>query len=157
MEETAPIPKWMTEIPLGTSAPAPHGAKCTTPGNNIGQMLTKHGVTWGWFEAGFDLTRTNSNGTTGCLRSTYSKVTQVSPTDYIPHHEPFQYYTPTANLLHTRPSSVEMIGKNGDGANHQYDTDDFFAAVKAGNFPAVSFLKAPGISGWPCRLFRSAG
>jgi len=113
-------------------------------GNNIGQMLTTHGVTWGWFEAGFDLTRTNPNRTTGCQRSTYSKVTQGSPPDYIPHHEPFQYYTPTANLKHTRPSSVQMIGKNGDGANHQYDTDDFFVAVRAGNFPTVSFLKAPG-------------
>jgi phospholipase C len=112
-------------------------------GNNIGQMLSKRGVSWGWFEAGFDLSRKNANGTTGCRRSTYSKVTQQSPADYIPHHEPFQYYTPTANLHHTRPSSVGMIGKSGDGANHQYDTEDFFAAVKAGNFPAVSFLKAP--------------
>jgi phospholipase C len=130
----------------------PIGDKCSSTtwgqlhytGNNIGQMLSKHGVTWGWFEAGFDLTRKNPNGTTSCQRSTYSKITQGSPTDYIPHHEPFQYYTPTANLLHTRPSSVQMIAKEGDGANHQYDSDDFFAAVKAGNFPAVSFLKAPG-------------
>ena len=130
----------------------PIGDKCSSTtwgqlhytGNNIGQMLSKHGVSWGWFEAGFDLTRKNPNGTTGCLRSTYSKVTRISPVDYIPHHEPFQYYTPTANLLHTRPSSVQMIGKEGDAANHQYDSDDFFAAVKAGNFPAVSFLKAPG-------------
>jgi len=37
-----------------------------------------------------------------------------------------------------------MIGKSGDAANHQYDTHDFFDAVKAGNFPAVSYLKAPG-------------
>ena len=29
-------------------------------------------------------------------------------------------------------------------ANHQYDMHDFFDAVNAGNFPAVSFLKAPG-------------
>jgi phospholipase C len=129
----------------------PIGDKCSNTswgqlhytGNNIGQMLSKQGVTWGWFEAGFDLTKANPNGTTGCLRSTYSKITQISPVDYIPHHEPFQYYTPTANLLHTRPSSVRMIGQEGDAANHQYDTDDFFAAVKAGNFPAVSFLKAP--------------
>ncbi len=129
----------------------PIGDKCSNPswgqlrytGNNIGQMLSEHGVTWGWFEAGFDLTKTNANGTTGCRRSTYSKITQLSPVDYIPHHEPFQYYTPTANLLHSRPSSVRMIGKNGDAANHQYDADDFFAAVKAGNFPAVSFLKPP--------------
>jgi phospholipase C len=129
----------------------PIGDKCSSTtwgqlrytGNNIGQMLSKHGISWGWFEAGFDLSKTNPNGTTGCRRSTYSKVTQISPADYIPHHEPFQYYLPTANLLHTRPSSVRMIGKEGDGANHQYDTDDFFAAVKGGNFPAVSFLKAP--------------
>ena len=100
-------------------------------------------MSWGWFEAGFDLTKANPNGTTGCLRSTYSKITQISPVDYIPHHEPFQYYTPTANLLHTRPSSVRMIGQEGDAANHQYDSGDFFAAVTAGNFPAVSFLKAP--------------
>ncbi|MGB8539594.1 MAG: alkaline phosphatase family protein [Acidobacteriaceae bacterium] len=129
----------------------PIGDKCSNTswgqlrytGNNIGQMLSKQGVSWGWFEAGFDLTKTNPNGTVGCLRSTYSKITQISPVDYIPHHEPFQYYTPTANLLHTRPSSVRMIGQEGDAANHQYDTDDFFAAVKAGNFPAVSFLKPP--------------
>jgi phospholipase C len=36
------------------------------------------------------------------------------------------------------------IGTNGDVANHQYDTHDFFDAVNVGNFPAVSFLKAPG-------------
>ena len=39
---------------------------------------------------------------------------------------------------------MQTIGHDGDQANHQYDIDDFYAAVKAGNFPAVSFLKAPG-------------
>jgi phospholipase C len=129
--------------PIGDTCSNPSWGQLRYTGNNIGQMLSKGGVSWGWFEAGFDLTKTNPNGTTGCRRSTYSKITQISPVDYIPHHEPFQYYTPTANPQHTRPSSVRMIGKEGDGANHQYDTDDFFAAVKAGNFPAVSFLKAP--------------
>jgi phospholipase C len=130
--------------PIGDVCSSSTWGQLRYTGNNIGQMLTGHGVTWGWFESGFDLTRTNPNQTTGCRRSTYSKVTQGSPADYIPHHEPFQYYTATANLQHTRPSSVQRIGKNGDAANHQYDSDDFFAAVKAGNFPAVSFLKAPG-------------
>jgi phospholipase C len=37
-----------------------------------------------------------------------------------------------------------MVGKQGDAANHQYDMSDFYAAVSAGNFPAVSYLKAPG-------------
>ena len=36
-----------------------------------------------------------------------------------------------------------MIGES-DEANHQYDIHDFYRAVNAGNFPAVSFLKAPG-------------
>jgi phospholipase C len=67
----------------------------------------------------------------------------VTESDYIEHHEPFQYYTQTANLQHLRPTSTAMIGHQ-DQANHQYDINDFFTAVKAGNFPAVSFLKAPG-------------
>jgi phospholipase C len=129
--------------PIGDTCSSSTWGQLRFTGNNIGQMLSKHSVSWGWFEAGFDLSKTNSNGTTGCRRSTQSKVNQVQSADYIPHHEPFQYYVPTANLLHTRPSSVRMIGKEGDGANHQYDSDDFFSAVKAGNFPAVSFLKAP--------------
>ncbi len=129
--------------PIGDACSSSTWGQIRYTGNNIGQMLSKHGVSWGWFEAGFDLTRTNPNGTTGCQRSTPSRVTQVVSNDYIPHHEPFQYYTATANLRHTRPTSLQQIGKEGDGANHQYDADDFFAAVKAGNFPAVSFLKAP--------------
>jgi len=68
----------------------------------------------------------------------------VKKADYIPHHQPFQYYPSTANLQHTRPTSVATIGHQGDAGNHQYDTHDFFDAVSAGNFPAVSFLKASG-------------
>ena len=113
-------------------------------GKNVGDLLTAAGVTWGFFEGGFDLTITNPNGTTGCKRSTASVFIGKPKVDYIPHHQPFQYYTSTANLQHTRPTSVLMIGHNGDAANHQYDMHDFFDAVKAGNFPAVSYLKAPG-------------
>jgi phospholipase C len=129
--------------PLGDLCSAPSGALLQFDGNNIGKMLSKKNVTWGWFQGGFDLTKTNPNGTTDCLRSSYSKIVKVSDLDYNPHHQPFQYYKETANLAHTRPSSVRMIGYDGDAANHQYDTDDFFDAVKAGNYPAVSFLKAP--------------
>ncbi len=62
--------------------------------------------------------------------------------DYLPHHEPFQYYASTANRHHLPPSSVAMIGRT-DRANHQYDLRDFWAAAAAGTIPAVSFLKAP--------------
>jgi hypothetical protein len=41
-----------------------------------------------------------------------------------------------------RSASISEIGYNGP-ANHQYDIHDFFDALKAGNMPAVSILKAP--------------
>jgi len=113
-------------------------------GQNIGDLLNSRGVSWGFFEGGFDLAAKNSNGTTGCSRSTTSDITKVNKADYIPHHQPFQYYTSTANPKHTRPSSVSSIGLDGDAANHQYDLDDFYWAVKSGNFPSVTFLKASG-------------
>ncbi len=124
--------------------PCSGSAQVQMGGTNIGDLLNAAGVTWGFFEGGFDLTIVNPNGSTGCARSHTSSVTNMKKADYIPHHQPFQYYTSTANLAHTRPTSVAMIGHQGDAANHQYDSHDFFDAVSAGNFPAVVFLKAPG-------------
>jgi len=119
-------------------------------GKNIGNLLNAADVTWGGFMGGFDLTRTNANGTTGCRRSTYSGIVKETVTDYIPHHNWFQYYKSTANPTHARPSSIAAIGhtyepgtQTRDPANHEYALHDFFAAVKAGNFPAVSYIKAP--------------
>jgi len=82
--------------------------------------------------------------------------------DYIPHHEPFQYYASTANPHHLAPASLAAIGTDTqsvvsgvpqfDKANHQYDTSDWNALVGAiahgflspDHLPAVSFVKAPG-------------
>jgi len=85
----------------------------------------------------------NPNGTTDCRRSSMG-FAKSQKRDYLPHHEPFQYYKSTANPDHLRPKSTQTIATNQDGpANHQYDTHDFVDALKAGNFPAVAFLKAP--------------
>jgi phospholipase C len=85
----------------------------------------------------------NSNGSTGCRRSNKSDVTGQTPFDYLPGLNPFQFYASTANPLHARPTSVQMIGRANDGdANHQYDLHDFFDALKNGNFPSLSFLKS---------------
>ena len=117
-------------------------------GRNVGELLTAQDVTWGGFMGGFDLARTDANGTTGCRRSTYSTVVGQTVRDYIPHHNWFQYFRPTANPTHARPASLRAVGytfdANGrrDPANHEYGLKDFYAAVRAGNFPAVSFLKA---------------
>jgi phospholipase C len=121
-------------------------ANFSMSGKNVGDLLTAANVSWGFFEGGFDLTVTNANGTTGCARTTAAVNIPDHPlkADYIPHHQPFQYYATTANLMHTRPTSIADIGTNADAANHQYDMHDFTDALAAGNMPAVSFLKAPG-------------
>ena len=92
--------------------------------------------------------------------------------DYIPHHEPFEYYASTANPHHlTIPTNasgqdtlagLKTVGTDTqsyvNGApqfntpNHNYDMSDFdqlVAAINKGDLPpsalpAVSFLKAPG-------------
>ncbi len=52
-------------------------------------------------------------------------------------------------------------GKTIDPANHGYDLEDFYAAVKAGNFPAVSYIKMPayqdGHAGYSDPLDEQAG
>ena len=130
--------------------PDPTGDVCSgttdvslVTGKNVGNLLNAKGITWGFFQGGFDLTITNPDGSTGCDRTHTSTVTGIKKTDYVAHHQPFQYYHSTANLSHSRPGSVAAIGHT-DAANHQYDIHDFFDALSAGNFPAVSFLKAPG-------------
>jgi phospholipase C len=130
--------------PAGDVCSTTTGETFSMSGKNIGDLLNAAGVSWGFFEGGFDLTATNPNGTTGCSRSTTSLITNTKKADYIPHHQPFQYYKSTQNLTHARPTSVAMIGQASDAANHQYDINDFYAAVTEGNFPAVSILKAPG-------------
>lgn len=121
--------------------PQPAGDKCDTrdsttstdsANKNIGDLLNVRGVSWGWFQGGFaDCTAHHGN------------VAGVDSKDYIPHHEPFQYYASTANPDHVRPASVAEIGHAGP-ANHQYDLTDFWSAVDAHSLPAVSFLKAAG-------------
>jgi phospholipase C len=117
---------------------------------NIGDLLNAANITWGSFMGGFNLSTVNANGTTGCSRSTTSTYTGVTENDYIPHHAWFQYYATTSNPTHARPNSVQSIGytyipgtQTLDPANHEYDINDFYAAINAGNFPTVSYIKAP--------------
>ena len=113
-------------------------------GKNIGDLLNAAGVTWGFFEGGFDLTIDESQRHHGLQ----------------PQHH-FGGHRHEEGRLHSAPRAVPVLRfhrepdaraadfggddrAQGDAGNHQYDIHDFFDAVNAGNFPAVSFLKAPG-------------
>ena len=136
-----------------TYAPAANGGDGRAPastitmgGNNIGEELTTAGITWGWFQGGFDNGFVPGQGTppttAQICSQTHKNVGGNTVVDYNPHHEPFEYYASTANPMHLPPTSIHMIGRN-DLANHQYDTADFWAAADNGNMPQVSYLKAP--------------
>jgi phospholipase C len=147
-------------------------------GLNIGDLLNRAKLSWGWFQGGFTANSAYSGATD--TASTYNQLNEPgratcttshnvgvavggtgqygTKADYIPHHEPFQYYASTANPHHLAPTSLSVVGTDTatpgefNTANHQYDTstfDQLVAAIKAktlsgSHLPAVSFLKAPG-------------
>jgi phospholipase C len=131
------------------SATQDHGAAGSTiemGGQNIGDLLDKAGITWGWFQGGFASPnyvsgKPSTDDLSAVCTGSHNNILGNSIKDYSPHHEPFQYYPSTANPTHLPPTSIAMIGRQ-DQANHQYDLKDFWAAADNGNLPAVSYLKA---------------
>jgi phospholipase C len=119
---------------------ASSGDLAALQGKNIGDLLNERNITWGWFQGGFAPTSTNAAGFAVCGAS-HANVGGNSSADYSPHHNPFQYYKSTSNPKHLPPSSISAVGTT-DQANHQYDLSVFNEALKSGNMPAVSFLKA---------------
>jgi phospholipase C len=151
-------------------------------GQNVGDLLNARGLSWGWFEGGFAPTTPYSGP--GSPAGTYNPLSVPgraacaashpigvalggtgqwgTKADYIPHHEPFQYYASTANPHHLPPVSLQAVGRdtqtytngkpNFDAANHQYNLsvfDQIVSGIAAGQLspdllPAVSFLKAAG-------------
>ncbi|HZA12248.1 alkaline phosphatase family protein [Mycobacterium sp.] len=140
--------------PLGDDCSSRDQIQLSGDNKNIGDLLNAKGITWGYFQGGFRPTATKPDGTAVC--GAVHNVGEIlggtgktgalplgTKEDYIPHHQPFQYYPSTANPHHKPPSSPDQIGHT-DQANHQYDLSDFWAAADSGHLPAVSFLKAPG-------------
>ena len=151
-------------------------------GRNIGDLLNARGLSWGWFQGGF--TPSTPYSGPGSPVGSYDPLNvpgrAVCATqhpvgaalggtgqwgfkgDYIPHHEPFEYYASTANPHHLAPASLQAVGRdtqtytngkpNFDTANHQYDMSTFdkiVSGIAAGQLspnllPAVSLLKAAG-------------
>jgi phospholipase C len=126
------------------------GATVEMTGRNIGELMNERGVTWGWFQGGFE--PSGHNSTTGrpeCGQS-MQNIGGANVTSYVMHHEPFEYYKGTANVDHVSPSSVSQVGLSDpsttpfkERVDHQYDLKWFKESIEAGNMPQVSFLKPP--------------
>jgi phospholipase C len=128
-----------------------NGALAALTGENIGDLLNSAHVTWGWFQGGFAPTGTSPTpagdpaAQLPTCGSAHENIGGASTADYVPHHNPFEYYASTANPAHLAPSSLAQIGYT-DQANHQYDMSYFSDALDGAGgaqLPAVSYLKAP--------------
>lgn len=140
--------------PLGDDCSSRDQVQLSAGNKSVGDLLNAKGITWGWFQGGFRPTDRKPDGSAQC-GATHNVGEILGGTgktgalpfgvkaDYVPHHEPFQYYPSTANPHHLPPTATDKIG-HGDQANHQYDLSDFWAAADGGHLPAVSFLKPPG-------------
>ena len=127
---------------------SPGGVTASFSGRNIGDLMNTAGMTWGWFQGGFQPSSFQS-GRAIC-GTQHANLGGALQNDYVEHHEPFQYYASTANPNHNSPASVANVGVSDpagtpltQAVNHQYDLSWFFKALDNGNLPQVSFLKPP--------------
>ncbi len=110
-------------------------------GKNIGDLLNAKNISWGWFQGGFTPSSPYTPGTPAQCNTTTNRLDGTPEVAYAGYHNPFQFYETTNNQHHIAPANLAEIGQNGP-ANHIYDLTYFWQAVEAGNFPAVTFLKA---------------
>ena len=122
-------------------------------GKNIGDLLNAQGVTWGWFQGGFAPTSTNRRHRG--LRPQHRNIGGATVTDYIPHHEPFQYYAITANPNHLPPSSVGQ--RSATATRPTTSTTCPTSTARWSRQPAGGQLpQGAGLPGRSRRLLRSA-
>ena len=80
-------------------------------GKNVGDLLNAKQITWGWFQGGFAPTGLDANGHSICGQhhaglagDDGTNPSNSSDGDYIPHHEPFQFFATTEKQTSRRPS-----------------------------------------------------
>jgi phospholipase C len=118
-------------------------------GKSVGDLLNAKNITWGWFQGGFAPTGVDAQGHAICGQhhaglagDDGTNPQNSSDGDYIPHHEPFEFFPSTLNAHHVGPSNPSLIGQSADGTHHQYDVSAFWTALGEDRLPAVTYLKA---------------
>ena len=135
------------------SRPATRATPATPPprrirtNKNIGDLLNAKNVSWGWFQGGF--ARLHGHP--------HQHRRAVTSKDYIPHHEPFQYYASTANPQHL-PPGVRRRDRPHRPGQPPVRPDRLLAGRAERRQPAGGQLpQGAGLPGRPRRLLRPAG
>ena len=120
-------------------------------GKNIGDLLNAANITWGGFMGGFNLSidepqrhdRLRTRTTSTYHRRERDRLHSASRLVPVLRVDRQPDPCPSDLGRGDRPYQRSRHAQTLDPANHEYDINDFYAAVQAGNFPAVSYLKAP--------------
>ena len=73
----------------------------------------------------------------------FSGHQQTTKADYIPHHQPFQYYASTANPTPARPISVHDRTSTMEAPTTSTTCQDFFDALRPAIPRLSAYIKAP--------------
>src|SRR5262249_8776684 len=142
--------------PIGDVCSAPTRNQVQLAGKNIGDLLNDAGVSWGSFMGGFALNVKNSNGTTGCTRS--SAGLAGTPNDYIPPPPP-PCLLPVPPLdRHSEAHAAELAcGNRARWAGKPQLRHHRFLQRAEERHPAGGQLReGAGVPGWPRRILRPA-
>ena len=104
----AAVPRRISATPIrwATFAPRRPAKSFQMSGTNDRRSAQREGDFLGLLHTGFRPGRDQSERHNRLQAQHDFAVTNTNKADYIPHHEPFQYYKSTANPTHTRPTSV---------------------------------------------------
>jgi phospholipase C len=116
-----------TETFMGSLDLSPPPEEQTYP--SIGDRLDAASLPWAWYNEGWNAVKP------WALKTAFGpgdgSVVVDSPEEYLPHHNPFQYF----------PTWAQNVK-----AGRMRDLADFFEDAKSGRLPSVSFLKGTGSS-----------
>jgi len=134
-----PLPAPAPDSSMGAHTHSMTGACGGGEMNSLSTNLHFHGLTIPPVCKATATTPAVWNSTTTGASSVGEIPASAAIVDYVPHHNPFQYYSQTANPHHLPPTGT--IGPT-DQANHQYDLSLFLTSITNGQLPTISFVKA---------------
>ena len=102
--------------------------------DNIGDELTRAGVSWRWYAGGWNAALADGMQAPTAKRNViYTSPGPGMPVNFQPHHAPFGYY-----------ARFDPVAHAAERAEHFKDLADLEADIAAGTLPAVVFYKPQG-------------
>ncbi|MGE5169652.1 MAG: acid phosphatase [Rudaea sp.] len=96
----------------------------------IGDTLSAKGISWAWYAGAWNVALKDGMQPPGAKRTVIYNTASGAP-NFVPHHQPFNYFARFAPGTHDREQ-------------HLRDYADFVAGIDKGDLPQVAFYKPQG-------------